>query len=213
MAVNYRLNAERLATKDTFNRVPFRSVTQQSLAQNSNHLHGTRARQLVADWDIWYEIPAAADATYPQYWVTVSEGVTYLSGMVIWASPDGPTGFESNITLGWESERADDGAGTAVANALDTVTTPTVSERWWDFATPTSGALVTFEGFNLFSPNMPWRFHASGFGVEHEDHVWAPNLGTSNEQRIRCVISSTEFGNQSNSWLVGVYVNEHVPTE
>lgn len=223
MADQYWRNYVQIPDQAPYTRAGLKAVTVRALQMNADHIHGTRVQQLVSDIDMWVLPPAAFPAAppaaqgWPDYHVTVSEGVTRLWGTVVWLGWGSP-GAEARMGLRFYSERG----GAGVAEGLDWVTSSAVSlamnaqENVWR-QHPTLDDMSVRRGRGTFwgagarpaAGNAQW----AGGREQPEWLSWEPNLTNSREQRIIVQTQDETPGGVTTGELWGVAVYEQVPME
>ena len=205
-------------SEQVFTRQRVMAALFRSLQENVQHFYGTRVTPLVKDWDIFLRMPAAFGTT-PEYLVTVSRGCTDLYGTIVWTAESWQRNGTS-ISVQFYSERADDGAGVAVAAGTDATplgTPPEITDRGyvWDIlpAWPPPARDGVRPANLVIEGSTPERVYTPRIlGGENGPSMarWSPTLTTSHDLRIRARTKYTSL-EADVAILLGVFVWEGVP--
>lgn len=189
-------DAEYVAVPDDagFTRAAIRAgILARIVQSNIMHLYGSRTVRLLSDVDLWIRVPAAS-GLLGVWHVTVPSGVTALLATAQYvATRYGPGPIAGNgVSLQFRSERGGAGvtSGTdAVPAALDEVVAATMDDSFLGPPRNPPGqdfdAASVDDGMDGVVTHFPWALRLVGGSVAGAwQTVWAPNLTTSQEQRI-----------------------------
>ena len=177
------------------------------LQANLMHLYGTRLVRLVADEDLWVRVDAGpAYSTEPVWHATVPAGVTRLLGTVIWVGTRRGPGRDDDDTIAvrFTSERG----GAGVAGGLDVVNAAVVSDALRAPGRASQGSafdnLDVHDGADGAVTRFPYGARILGGDAHPIVQDWAPNLTTSNEQRIEAGVRGGGFPYLWGVWVFGL---------